>query len=156
MNTSLNTILHKLLINKYLNCAVRLFLGGMFVIVAISKISNPEKFANEIGNYNLAPDIILNISALILPWVELVTGVLLITGNKVKESSTLILLMLITFTLAVLSAMMRGLDINCGCYSDIAQVKVGWGKIFENMGLIILSIYTLVSGYYYSKKISVS
>lgn len=138
-------ISNKIFNNQIFNLVVRLFLGGMFITVAITKIPNPEKFANEIGNYNILPEILINLSALILPWVELSTGFLLIFGHKIKESSIIISLLLFTFTAAILSAMFRGLDINCGCYSEIAQKKVGWEKIFENIGLIILSIYVYLS-----------
>lgn len=138
-------VFNKLINNKILNLVVRLFLGGMFITVAVTKIPNPEKFANEIGNYNILPDLFLNLSALILPWVELSTGFLLIFGHKIKESSAIITVLLFTFTIAILSAMFRGLDINCGCYSEISQKKVGWEKIFENIGLIILSIYVYLS-----------
>lgn len=140
-----NIINNKYLNNKYLQLICRLLLGAMFVTVAMTKIPNPEKFANEIGNYNLLPDITLNMMALFLPWLELVTGMLLIFGYKVKENSFLIFGMLVVFTLGVLSAMVRGLDINCGCYSEIAVKKVGWGKVFENTGLILVAIFLFLT-----------
>lgn len=139
---------NKILTNNYLQILFRLFLGGMFVTVAISKIITPEKFANEIGNYNLLPDFSINLVALFLPWLELTTGIMLIFGLKLRENSVLIFSMMLVFTLGILSAMARGLDINCGCYSEIAQKKVGWGKILENTGLIILTIYIFISTYY--------
>lgn len=141
-------MLNNIFSNKYLQLIFRLFIGGMFVTVAISKILTPEKFANEIGNYNLLPDFSINLIALFLPWLELTTGIMLIFGLKIRENSTLIFSMLLVFTLGVLSAMARGLDINCGCYSEIAQKKVGWGKILENTGLIILTIYIFISTYF--------
>lgn len=131
--------------NKYISLIFRMVLGAMFVTVAMTKIPNPEKFANEIGNYNLLPNISLNMMALFLPWLELITGMLLIFGYKVKENSFLILGMLVVFTLGVLSAMARGLDINCGCYSEIAVKKVGWEKVLENTGLIIMALYLFLT-----------
>ena len=141
----INNIINKYLSNKYLQLIFRLLLGAMFVTVAMTKIPNPEKFANEIGNYNLLPEISLNLMALFLPWLELITGMLLIFGYKVKENSFLILGMLVVFTLGVLSAMARGLDINCGCYSEIAVKKVGWEKVLENTGLIIIAFFLFIT-----------
>jgi hypothetical protein len=50
--------------------------------------------------------------------------------------------MLIVFTVMVSSALLRGLDISCGCFSQDPQVsKIGYQKIVENCGLILMSVW---------------
>lgn len=105
----------------------------------MEKIFEPAKFANEIGNYKLLPEVILNFVALILPWIEVISGLLLIAGVRIKANSTIIASMLIIFIFGVASAMARGLSIKCGCSSSNAQV-VGFPKILENLGLLILCV----------------
>jgi hypothetical protein len=52
--------------------------------------------------------------------------------------------MLVGFTILVFSALSRGLDISCGCFSQDPHVnKIGYQKIAENFGLIILSLWLL-------------
>ena len=134
--------------NPYLSLIARIIVGTVFVVVGVTKIAEPKLFANEIGNYQMLPDLFVNFSAIILPWVELVIGVLLILGIKLKESSLLSTILLLLFTIAVAIAWARGLNINCGCFSTIHEEKVGYSKILQNLGLISLTLIT-----YFSKSV---
>lgn len=127
--------------NEYLGLIVRIIVGVMFVVVGLAKVADPVLFAKEITNYNLMPDFSINIFAIVLPWVELISGLLLIAGVRIRANAVIIGAMLIMFIIAVASAWARGLNINCGCFSHIAQETVGLKKILENTGLLILCIY---------------
>lgn len=127
--------------NEYLGLIVRIIVGAMFVVVGLAKVADPVLFAKEITNYNLMPDFSINIFAIVLPWVELISGLLLIAGVRIRANAVIIGAMLIMFIIAVASAWARGLNINCGCFSHIAQETVGLKKILENTGLLILCIY---------------
>jgi uncharacterized membrane protein YphA (DoxX/SURF4 family) len=124
--------------NKYLMLIVRVVLGFVFVYAAVTKISDPEGFSQAIYNYKLLPLFLVNIFAIILPWIELSTGVLLIFGISVKENSAIISGLLVVFILAVLISLFRSLDINCGCFGTLNGSKVGLRKILENIGLLVL------------------
>lgn len=131
----------KLLENDILQFLVRFALGFLFIAVSIGKVASPGSFANEIGNYLIFPEFSLNIIALIMAWFELLIGFLLITGIRVKANALLVSILMIIFNVLVLSAMIRGLDINCGCYSNIGAQKVGWTKIMENTATLLLSAF---------------
>jgi uncharacterized membrane protein YphA (DoxX/SURF4 family) len=131
--------MRKILNNPIIHLIARLIVGYIFLTFAASKIAMPEKFANEIGNYGIMPFAILNIFALLLPWIEFFVGLMLILGIRLKANSIISAGLLIIFIAAVASAMMRGLDINCGC-SSVNPQHVGFPKIFENTGLTILSL----------------
>ena len=133
----------KIFNNSIISLIARLVLGWFFIYAAIGKIAEPTTFAKEIANYAIMPQFFLNIIALTMPWIELVTGIFLIVGIRLKANAAIIGLMLVVFIVAVFSAMARGLDINCGCFSH-KIVYVGWGKIAENAGLLLLSLYIFV------------
>jgi uncharacterized membrane protein YphA (DoxX/SURF4 family) len=114
-------------------------LGFVFIYAAVTKISDPEGFSQAINNYKLLPLFLVNIFAIILPWIELSAGVLLIFGISVQENSAIIGGLLIVFILAILISLFRGLDINCGCFGTVNGSKVGLQKILENIGLLVLS-----------------
>jgi len=129
---------------KYLNNPIlilifRLIVGFIFLSFGASKIAITDKFASEIGNYGLMPVFTLNLIALFLPWLELIVGILLILGVRLRTSAMISTVLLLMFIGAVAFAMIMGLDINCGCSSTNPQ-KVGLPKIAENAGLSILSI----------------
>lgn len=126
--------------NKYYLLVARIIVGFVFVMVSIGKISDPAHFAKEINNYNILPYMSVNFLAIIMPWIELICGLLIMFGVKLKANSFIIGSMLVVFIAAVASAWARGLNIDCGCYSNIAKQTVGLPKILENTGLIILTV----------------
>ena len=127
----------KIPFNAQINLIIRLFIGGLFIITGIGKIADPVLFAKEIANYRMLPDISINLLAIILPWIELVVGILFIFGIRVKASIFLLAGMLLMFNIAVASAWARGLNINCGCFSNIAKETVGIGKLSENFAMFL-------------------
>jgi len=130
----------KVISNKYLLLIFRLFLGFIFVYAAITKISDPESFSQSVYNYKLLPLFLVNILAVLFPWIELVTGILLIFGISVKENSAILSVLLVIFITAIVISLFRGLDIDCGCFGTVDGAKVGIVKILENIGLVLLGI----------------
>ena len=131
-------MIKNILNNKYLLLTIRLFFGFVFIYASVTKISDPEGFAQAIYNYKLLPLFLVNILAIILPWIELTTGILLLFGVSVKENSAILNGLLIIFIIAIIISLFRGLDINCGCFGTVDGAKVGLQKILENIGLLIL------------------
>ena len=131
-------MIKNILNNKYLLLTIRLFFGFVFIYASVTKISDPEGFAQAIYNYKLLPLFLVNILAIILPWIELTTGILLLFGVSVKENSVILNGLLVIFIVAIIISLFRGLDINCGCFGTVDGAKVGLQKILENIGLLIL------------------
>ena len=96
---------------------IRIVLGCVFLYASVHKILDPAGFAAAIYNYRILPDELINIAALVLPWVELILGICLIGGWWLPGAVALTNLLFITFTAALLFNVVRGLDINCGCFS---------------------------------------
>ncbi len=120
--------------------ALRMGLGLLFVYASLDKIWEPGAFAEAIYNYRLLPDVFLHGAAILLPWVELVTGLLLVLNRFPRTSSLLAGSMLLVFTLAVASALARGLNFNCGCFNlDSETGNIGLRKILENVGLLLVA-----------------
>ncbi len=119
--------------------AARWVLGLVFVVAAIDKIGTPEIFAGSIEAYKILPLAIVNVFALVLPWIELLCGLFLLAGVRLRASAFLLSMLLILFVFAILSAMMRNLNIDCGCFGTHAT-PIGWGKVAEDLGLLVLSV----------------
>ena len=123
----------------------RIFLGGLFVTAGLEKITDVQAFANSILQYKVVGQILATGTATILPSLELLCGLSLIIGLYPRGSELLITAMLVGFTLLIASALLRGLDISCGCFSQDPNVsKIGYQKIAENCGLILLSVWLLL------------
>lgn len=125
----------------YLLFLARCVLGAVFIFASLEKITAPEAFAVSVEAYRLLPFSAVNLFALFIPWLELVCGVLLMAGYHVRGSSLSMSILLFGFTLAILSAMARHLNIDCGCFGAAYQTPVGWARVFEDLGLLILGVY---------------
>lgn len=127
----------KLFENKAVSILVRIILGAVFMYASFDKMANPEAFANIIDNYHLLPYWTVNGLAIFLPWLELITGLLLITGKWVKASLLLYNVMLVVFIIALSQALIRGLDISCGCFSvHPSSTSEVWLRIIEDIALL--------------------
>jgi len=122
----------------------RLFLGFLFLYSALDKILYPAKFAEVIYNYRLLPVELLNICAMIVPWIEITIGITLLLGVWVTASALLLSGLTIVFIGLLLSAIVRGLNIECGCFSlDAEGSLVSWKRIFEDILILIGGIYLI-------------
>jgi uncharacterized membrane protein YphA (DoxX/SURF4 family) len=113
---------------KALLLAARLILGGIFVYASIDKIFHPAAFADAVYNYQILPDSLINLTAIFLPWLELILGGCLIAGVWLPGVALIANLLLVAFTAALLFNLTRGLDIHCGCFntSTEAGTSNGW------------------------------
>jgi uncharacterized membrane protein YphA (DoxX/SURF4 family) len=137
--------LRQVLSNKWLILAIRLILGVTFIWASIDKIANPGGFAVSIYNYRMLPHETINLMAIVMPWLELVTGILIIVGVFMRGSAFWIGLMLLVFIVALSSALVRGLDINCGCFSVEGGHGVDKGLLIRDIlmffGALIVMFY---------------
>jgi len=130
-----------LLKSKYLAFLFRLILGCVFVYASFDKISHPADFARIIYNYHFLPTSAINLFAIILPWIELMCGMALILGLFVESASLLIGFLLGIFIVALSSAVIRGLDISCGCFSTTSSSeKVVWDTIIRDLIMLMLVV----------------
>lgn len=135
-----------LLANRWLELLTRIVLGSIFVSASIEKAADPAAFALLIENYKLLSPSAALIVASTLPWVELVCGVTVLLGIAVRGSSLVLGLLTVGFTTAVVIGILRGLDISCGCYTLDPEIgKIGWRKVAENTGLVVLSVFLVYS-----------
>lgn len=88
----------------------------LFLFAAVPKILDPAGFAEDVGHYALLPDFAVNGVAVLLPWVEAVGALALLTGFAAEGGLLLTNLLLLVFLGALGQAWARGLDIDCGCF----------------------------------------
>ena len=144
------------------------YLGFTFISASLDKIADPYTFSNDILNYEIIPYWIVNLSALFLPWIELVCGLLLLfaillnivknidTANYIDSSNNIIILMLFWFILILSVAHFRGLDIDCGC--GLGESKtLPLDRLKEDIYLLIIAFIIkfrgLISNFLYKNDI---
>lgn len=129
---------------KYSILALRIFLGGVFVYASIDKILHPADFAEAVFNYQILPDMLINLVALILPWIELAIGISLIFGLWIHGAVFLANALLFVFLAALTFNFARGLDIHCGCFSAKADIATGaslFWVILRDIAFFLIGVF---------------
>jgi len=121
----------RFLTSPWLTIRVQLALGAIFVIAAIPKIADPPSFAHMIYNYRLVPGSLINLSALVMPWVELLAGLALILGVWKAAARTVIGILLAVFIIASSINLARDNAIDCGCFNVADRGKTHEQRIFD-------------------------
>ena len=133
-------------LNRWLALAVRLYLGWLFLDASWHKIAHPASFALDVATYQFLPLYLVNVFAIIVPWVEAVTGVLLLVGARVRAAALLVVGMMIAFMIALAWALHLGLDMSCGCFASQGAVGEdpisGWTMLRDGTWLA-LGLYVL-------------
>jgi len=131
--------LRSVLAHPVLGLALRVYLGGVFIYASMYKINYPAEFAESIAAYQLAPFWALNPTALLMPWLELIAGVLLVIGVRTRAAAAAIGGMLALFSLAVLLALARGIPVGCGCFSSVEE-PLGWGTLARDLLWLAMAV----------------
>jgi uncharacterized membrane protein YphA (DoxX/SURF4 family) len=128
-------------LGPYLALPFRVALGVVFVVASLDKIAHPLAFAASISHYRLVPHELVNAMAICLPWIEIVCGAALCLGLGVRANALVACALLAVFIAAIVSALARGLDINCGCFSTdpgaqrMTRWTLAWDVIWLAMGV---------------------
>lgn len=134
-------IMEKMFRNKIFVVILRIVLGAILIYASMDKMANIPDFAKVIHNYKLIPVSTENLLAIFLPWLEFITGLLLIVGKFEKGSLFIYNFILIIFIIALSQALIRGLDINCGCFSvKPSSTSEVWLRIIEDLVMLFFSI----------------
>src|ERR1017187_3807728 len=95
----------------------RLALAGVFLWAAIAKLRDPWMlFAMQLDTMHLLPDAAVTLVARTLPWVELLLGVLLVIGLKLRYVGSLATTLLVVFFSVMVLLYLRGFQGECGCF----------------------------------------
>ena len=122
----------------------RILLGAIFIYAGVSKILNPDQFAQAVMNYRIVPLVSVNLFAIVLPWLELVAGIFLLVGLFSVGSIVMIAVLMALFLGAIASALLRGLDISCGCFSTGGAHKITTLYFIRDLLLFALALQVLL------------
>lgn len=133
------SFIKRIITSEYLALVVRVYIGSIFIYASMSKITDPAVFAENIAAYRIMPYWGLNLTAIILPWLELICGFLLIIGLRTRATALILAGLLSIFTVFVIINIFRGSDISCGCFDKVGE-PIGWAKVAQNTTWFIMTI----------------
>lgn len=119
--------------------------------MGLIKAMDPFKFLELVRQYGVVSNtFLLNSIGALLPWFEVVCGLLLILGIAVRGAALVLVGMLVPFTILVLRRALAlaaekhvpfcAIKFDCGCGNGEVVIC---SKLIENGGLILLSLWLL-------------
>jgi uncharacterized membrane protein YphA (DoxX/SURF4 family) len=137
----------------------RIALGLIFLYAAYSKLYFDGAwhlrdyqffFAMAIDSYKMLPLSIVEWMARILPWFELLLGVLLIIGAGLRWAGSITTALLLVFIGAMTRAKILGLEINCGCFGN--NEKLGTATLIRDSSLLVLALAVTIGAFLIKKR----
>ncbi len=128
--------------SRYLSLVLRIIVGSIFMYTGFIKIHNPGEFALSIQNYQIVPVILTNLLAILIPWLEIYAGLFIFSGLFSRASALILSFLTSIFIIALLSALFRGLDIDCGCYG--LGSAIDFIKILADILLLLFCLHLVV------------
>ncbi len=132
--------------NDFITMLSRIIMGAIFIYASFYKILEPALFAKSIWYYHLIPGLLINILALVLPWLELVVGLALIGGVYYRGAVLWVNIMMVVFIIALSSTIIRGIDVDCGCFkAGGSATGSATESLLLDFGMFALTLQLLVS-----------
>ena len=138
----------------------RLLLGPIFIFAGYSKIFLPNtnfwplfflklsinmnlsNFGVQVAAFKMLPPAGVEFVAHTLPFAEIILGVLVLSGWRLRIWGSLLTLIMLGFFFVVLRAYLLHMNINCGCFAT--PEPIGPKKILEDAAMSILAVLMTV------------
>jgi len=113
----------------------------MFLYAGAVKLDDVRALAVDVANYRLLPDWAVPAFAAALPGVEVVCGLGLLLGGWVRAAAWLSALMMIAFSIATGQALVRGINLDCGCFGA-GRAPVTMMTLYRDLALLVAALAT--------------
>jgi len=131
--------------HSWIALPARVYLAVVFLLACYFKILDPGAFALDVATYQILPLSLINLQALILPWVELLAGLMLLLGLRTRPAALLVSGMMVMFLVALTIALAQGLDMGCGCFANEGgDDPISWHTLVRDGIWLALSLYVLI------------
>ena len=126
----------------------RLGLAAVFLVSGVLKAVDPDATYVAVRAYDVLPKAGVTLVAGILPWLEIVLGLLLLAGLATRVVAVASAGLLVVFIAGVVQAWARGLSIDCGCFGGGGAVDPGqttYGReLLRDAGFLLLAGWLVV------------
>lgn len=120
------------------------FMGVFLVIFALLKLFDLNGFKRGFSMYDLLARRI-KAYAYVYPFIELALGLAYLAYFMPALTYAVTIIVFGFGTLGVLSALRRGLDIDCPCMGNILSVPLSTVTLTEDLSMIVMAAFMLVT-----------
>lgn len=118
----------------------RLVLAAVFVVAGAAKLRRRVQFERAIRAYEVGGDRTVALVAFSLPVAEVSAGMLLLFGFATRPAAFIVAGLLIVFIVASVRQLLRGREIDCGCFGSTGMHPMSWLGVVRNAVLLGLAV----------------
>lgn len=118
---------------------LRFLLAAVFLYAGFAKLFDPASLAEDILQYQIVPESLVNLFVLTLPLFEIISALALIIGPWKRQAAFNIVVLCVLFLSALGYATARGLTIECHCFGATSGATMGMAVV-RDVVLLIISI----------------
>lgn len=126
----------------------RMVLGVVLIVAGVLKVPALEYSVTSVHAYQLLPYDMSRFVGYVLPFAEIIVGLMLVSGLATRVAAILAGLMMVVFIVGIASAWARGLSIDCGCFGGGGVIAPGETRypeeILRDLGLLALAAWLVV------------
>ena len=123
-------------VGRFLLRLLDFVLAGIFIYAGVVKAIDPVQFASDIDNFKILPWVVSVALAFYLPWLEIFCALGLVFRFLYRGALSILTASIVVFTLAIIAAKLRGLDITCGCFGHASQHWSFPSHLATNLGIL--------------------
>jgi uncharacterized membrane protein YphA (DoxX/SURF4 family) len=121
---------------------LRVGLGALLLYAAATKVPDVAAFAESVANYRLLPGSLVPAVSAAVIGVELVAGALLVVGRYTRAAALVASVLLVVFSAGVAQALLRGIDLRCGCFGG--EEPATWLTVLRDLAMLAVALAVLV------------
>ncbi|GAB4580114.1 MAG: hypothetical protein Fur0022_28530 [Anaerolineales bacterium] len=126
--------------HPYTILLARLVLGVVFFRSGLGKAFDPKQTTQSVMAYEILPKSLAKVYGIALPWLELILVGLLLAGLWTDLAAIGLILLLISFGIAVTINLSLHKDMDCGCSGRAAREKLSWRTLVRIAFLLMLAL----------------
>src|SRR2546423_7980147 len=116
----------------------RVALGAVFIWAAVTKLPDMAAFAQDVANYRVSPAALVPLRAAAVVGIELLAGMALVIGVMERSAAAVLAVLLGAFTVLVTQALLRGIDLRCGCFGG--DERASWWTVVRDLVMLATAI----------------
>lgn len=124
-----------MVMSRFVTFAVRVFLGGLFVVAGATKLGHFNDLAAAIAGFRILPESVVGPLAVVLPFFEIGLGLYLAAGLFTRTTAIVSAAQLTVYAAAIASAVLRHIPANCGCFGPQDQATADWPHVIVDLAL---------------------
>lgn len=138
----------RIVTHPYAALMLRLYIAGLFIYAGMVKINYTAEFAETIASYRMVPHWGVNAMAIIMPWIELISGILLLCGIRVRSAIVVLGSLLVMFTAGIAINLIWKAPIDCGCFHTLGDT-ISWKTLVRDLIWIVMAAHVFFYDRYF-------